>query len=76
MIKTTVFQSNRTQAVRLPKAVALPDNVKEVEITVVGASRVLTPAGRAWDAFFDGPTVSDDFMTSREQPAPQARVEF
>lgn len=34
--KDAVFQSNRSQAVRLPKAVALPDDVKRVEIVVVG----------------------------------------
>ncbi|HBC9409933.1 TPA: toxin-antitoxin system antitoxin VapB, partial [Escherichia coli] len=27
-METTVFFSNRSQAVRLPKAVALPENVK------------------------------------------------
>ena len=32
MEKTTLFKSNRSQAVRLPKAVALPDDVKQVEI--------------------------------------------
>jgi antitoxin VapB len=43
---TTLFHSNRTQAVRLPKAVAFPDAVKDVEIVVVGDSRVLSPAGK------------------------------
>ncbi len=32
MVKTTVFKSNRSQAVRLPKAVALPEDVKHVDI--------------------------------------------
>lgn len=76
MIKTNVFQSNRTQAVRLPKAVALPDNVKQVEITVIGTTRVLTPAGHSWDVFFDGPAASADFMVERDQPAPQTRAVF
>lgn len=35
-MKTTVFLSNRSQAVSLPKAVALPDDVKHVEIIAVG----------------------------------------
>ncbi|HMK88008.1 MAG TPA: type II toxin-antitoxin system VapB family antitoxin [Methylocystis sp.] len=43
---TTIFRSNKTQAVRLPKAVAFPDGVKEVEIVVVGDSRIVSPAGR------------------------------
>ena len=35
MEQGAVFQSNRSQAIRLPKAVALPDDVKRVDI--VGA---------------------------------------
>ena len=35
-METTVFFSNRSQAVRLPKAVALPENVKRVEVIAVG----------------------------------------
>lgn len=31
------------------------------------------PAGRSWDDWFDGPVVSGDFMTTREQPADQRR---
>jgi hypothetical protein len=31
MEQGAVFQSNRSQAVRLPKAVALPDGVKRVD---------------------------------------------
>ena len=37
-VKTKVFMSNKTQAVRLPKAVAFPDNIQEVEIVVVGTA--------------------------------------
>ena len=72
-MRTKLFRSNRTQAVRLPKAVALPDSVREVDVTVVGASRVITPAGHLWDEFFAGPRVSADFMTDRRQPPPQKR---
>ncbi|MEC6481664.1 toxin-antitoxin system antitoxin VapB, partial [Escherichia coli] len=35
-METTVFLSNRSQVVRLPKAVALPENVKRVEVIAVG----------------------------------------
>ena len=31
-VKTRIFKSNRTQAVRLPKEVAFPESVKDVEI--------------------------------------------
>ncbi|EGO7871621.1 toxin-antitoxin system antitoxin VapB, partial [Escherichia coli] len=53
-METTVFLSNRSQAVRLPKAVALPENVKRVEVIAVGRTRIITPAGETWDEWFDG----------------------
>ncbi|WP_312983077.1 type II toxin-antitoxin system VapB family antitoxin [Atlantibacter sp.] len=76
MGKTTVFKSNRSQAVRLPKAVSLPEDVKHVEIVAVGRTRIITPAGERWDSWFDGEGVSDDFMSDREQPAAQSREDF
>lgn len=74
MTRSTLFTSNRSQAVRLPKAVAFPDDVHQVEITVIGQSRLVTPLGKRWDDFFAGPArVSADFMAEREQPPAQAR---
>ncbi|OOG20806.1 antitoxin [Thioalkalivibrio denitrificans] len=73
MTETTVFKSNRSQAVRLPKAVALPDHVKKVEIYRLGQARLIVPSGHAWDDFFDGPAVTDDFMVERGQPEMQRR---
>src|SRR2546422_5826095 len=72
MTRSTVFKSNRSQAVRLPKAVAFPEGVHQVEIIKAGDSRVITPVGRRWDDFFlNGPRVSDDFMTERDDPPPE-----
>jgi antitoxin VapB len=65
--------NNRTQAVRLPKPVALPESVKKVDIVKVGRARVITPVGESWDAWFDHEGVSDDFMPEREQPGDQER---
>lgn len=73
IIHTTLFKSNKTQAVRLPKPVALPDSIKKVEIIAIGNTRIITPAGTSWDHWFDGPGVSDDFMLDRDQPAEQER---
>ena len=75
-MESTVFKSNRTQAVRLPKAVALPGNIKKVDVIAVGQTRIITPAGTSWDSWFDGPSVSSDFMQDREQPAEQEREGF
>lgn len=71
--RTKLFKSNRTQAVRLPKSVAFAESVTEVEIVAVGQSRLLTPAGASWAAWFEGPGVSDDFLPKREQPEDQQR---
>ena len=71
MTRSTEFKRNRGQAARLPKAVASPEGVYQVD--KVGGSRI-TPVGRRWDDFFtDGPRVSDDFMNDREQPPPEER---
>jgi len=75
-IRTKVFKSNKTQAVRLPKAVAFDDSVTEVEIIAVGNTRIISPAGGSWDQWFDGPGMSNDFMNDREQPEDQEREVF
>jgi len=74
--QTKLFKSNKTQAVRLPKAVELPESISLVDIVAVGNTRIITPAGDSWDVWFDGQGVSDDFMESREQPADQQREAF
>ena len=74
MSRSTVFISNRSQAVRLPKAVAFPKEVHQVEIFKLGNSRLITPVGRRWDKFFsNGPRASEDFMSERDQQPPQER---
>ncbi|WP_263226242.1 antitoxin [Pseudomonas alabamensis] len=76
MEQGTVFQSNRSQAIRLPKAAALPEDVKRVDVVVLGRARLITLAGEAWDSWFDGEGVTADFMAEREQPAEQEREAF
>ncbi len=76
MTQTKIFKSNQSQAVRLPKAVAFPEDVREVQIVSVGNSRIISPVNETWDIWFDGPSVSDDFMLERNQPTPQDRESF
>ena len=76
MDQGSVFQSNRSQAVRLPKAAALPDDVKRVDVVSIGRARIITPAGESWDSWFDGEGVTPDFMYDRDQPADQERESF
>jgi antitoxin VapB len=73
MEQSTVFKSNKSQAIRLPKPVALPESVKKVDIIKLGCARLIAPAGEGWDSWFDVPGVSDDFMCEREQPEQQER---
>jgi antitoxin VapB len=74
--RSTVFTTNRSQTVRLPKSVALPQSVRQVEITKVGRSRLISPVNHSWDAFFDGPMPSEGFMSERRQPPAKKRDPF
>lgn len=76
MVQTTVFKSNTSQAVRLPKEVALPEEIKRVDIVAVGNRRIISPAGSAWDEWFENGSVSEDFMTERAQPEAQRRADL
>lgn len=73
MTATTVFINNRSQAIRLPAELRLPDNVKRVDVRARGCERIIAPLGQTWDSFFlDGPKAADDFMETRasqDQPA-------
>ncbi len=74
---TKLFLSNRSQAVRIPADLRLPDSVKEVEVRACGQERIIAPVGRSWDSFFlDGPTVSDDFLVDRGSQEQSERDAF
>ena len=68
-----VFKSNTSQAICLPKDVALPESVKKVGIIPVGRGRLIVPAGEGWDSWYREEGVTNDLMASREQPADQER---
>jgi len=70
MTRTTLFQLNRSQAVRLGKDVAFPDGVRDVTILRDGKRRVIVPTGALWDDFFDAPGVD---IGERVQPSGQER---
>jgi antitoxin VapB len=66
MTVTSVFTNNRSQAVRLPAELRLPENVKRVQVRARGHDRIISPVGHSWDEFFlNGPQVSEDFMPAR-----------
>ena len=77
MTTTTVFISNRTQAVRLPADVRLPAGVTHVDVRVRGQERIIAPLGHTWDSFFvEGPAVTDDFLKERAAQAQSEREAF
>ncbi|WP_434621148.1 type II toxin-antitoxin system VapB family antitoxin [Azospirillum sp. B2RO_4] len=69
-VRTSLFQSNRTQAVRLPKDVSFPAHVREVVILRDGARRLIVPADSVWDDFFQSPGIA---FPDRDQPEMQDR---
>jgi antitoxin VapB len=74
---TKLFTTNRSQAVRLPKELAFPPEVTEVEIVKQGAGVLIVPKGKSWDDFFkNGPFMDEDFMAERIQPPAAEREEF
>lgn len=77
MTASTVFINNRSQAIRMPAALRLPDNVKRVDVRARGCERVIAPLGHTWDSFFvDSPAVADDFMASRASQVQPDRESF
>lgn len=74
-MRASVFKNNQTQAVRLPKALAFPEETQQVEVVKIGTSRLIAPVGHIWDSFFDeGP--ASDFPSDRAQPEAQERESF
>lgn len=76
MERVKVFRNNKNQVVQLPKAVSLPDTVKEVDIICLGRSRLITPAEEAWNSWFEGEGVTDDFKNERDQTGSQEKEPF
>ncbi|MBS4097936.1 MAG: antitoxin [Sulfuricella sp.] len=73
MATSTLFNNNRTQAVRLPTDMRFPDSIKKVEVRAVGQERIIAPAESAWDSFFLAtPAPTEDFLAERaDQTQPE-----
>ena len=77
MATSTVFTNNRTQAVRLPSELRLPENVKQVSVRARGNERIIAPLAESWVSFFmGGLKASADFMETRANQAQQDRESF
>ena len=51
MAISTIFINNRTQAVRLPSELRLPESVKQVQVRAVGNERIVPPGESSWGSF-------------------------
>lgn len=69
----SVFENNRTQAVRLPAGTRFPAEVKKVKVRVLGRDRILSPIEHTWDSFFLANDVEDVCIERGEQGAEQVR---
>ena len=67
-----LFQSGRSQAIRLPKAYRFTGG--HVFVKRVGSAVMLMPETGSWDIMFDAcDEFSKDFMNERNQPQHQSR---
>lgn len=74
MERAKIFQSGRSQAVRLPKEFRF--NGSEVFVKRIGKAVVLLPMDDAWDSLAQSLDLfSDDYMTDRQQPVEQKQRE-
>lgn len=74
MTIASVFTNNRSQAVRMPADLRLPEGVKRVQVRALGSDRIISPVNQTWDSFFiNGPGVSEDFIVERADQAQSER---
>lgn len=74
-LKATIFKSNRSQAVRLPKAAAFPDDVKEVRVIKEGRGLLLLPKGELWTDFLAEPGIDIRIAEDVIEDAPPVSFE-
>ena len=71
MERGSVLMTDGTQTIRLPNSMRLPDGVTSVDIVRRGRALIIVPSKASWAEWFEGETVSDDFMAERDQPEAQ-----
>ena len=75
-MRTRIFRSGNSQAVRIPVELAFGDNVQTVEIERRGNELVLRPVGRPLDDLMDVfASFTPDFMANGREPNEQAERE-
>ena len=72
MATGSVFENNRTQAVRIPAEMRFAAGIRKVNVRAVGPDRVLSPVGHTWDTFFlEGAAATDEVRIERGDQGPQ-----
>lgn len=66
--KATLFRLNRSQAMRIPKGLAFPDDVRDVIVRRAGDSLIVTPVAKKWSDFFAMLPADDDFALPDDPP--------
>jgi antitoxin VapB len=65
---SVLFRLNRSQAMRIPKDLAFPDDVREVIVRRSGESLIITPVAKKWSDFFAMLPIDDDFAVPADPP--------
>lgn len=52
-----LFKSNRNQAVRIPKDMEFPEDIKKVYVRRSGPSLIISSVADFWDDFFNRPGI-------------------
>lgn len=76
MLTARLFQNNRNQAVRLPRAAEFASDVQEVSIVTIGHARIITPVKDTWSNWFAQAMPEDAKLPERDQPIMQERQEI
>jgi antitoxin VapB len=58
MERGSVFMTKRTQAIRLPKSMRLPDGVTSVDIVRRGRTWIIVPSNESWAEWWSSLDVS------------------
>lgn len=66
--EAALFRSNRSQAVRIPKDMEFPDDLKKVVVRRVGKAIMLVPKGAEWDMFLSMLPADEDFVAPDDPP--------
>ena len=65
MERGSVLMTDGTQTIRLP------DGLTSVDIVMRGRALIIVPSNESWAEWFEGETISDDFMAERDHPEAQ-----